>query len=834
MKNYISTPKSIVFLIIIAIIIATLAAYWPMRSNGFVEFDDAVYITNNPNITGGITPQSFTWAFTKSYASNWHPLTWLSHMLDYRLFGLNPLGHHLVGLLIHILNALLLFWIMYALTGSIWPGAFVAAVFALHPLQVESVAWAAERKNLLGGLFWLLTMAAYIRYAKRPGLGRYILVFIVFALAIMAKPMVVTLPFALLLLDYWPLERLKLGHSADTPALNETNQQKKSVLWLITEKIPMLALSAFSCVMTIIAQKSEGSVIALERIPLNYRIANVFTSYIRYIGKLFWPNRLPIYYSDPNVNLLDFKVIACAVLLILITAISVYTARRRKYVIVGWLWYIGTLVPMIGLVQVGLQAMANRYMYISILGLLIIIAWLVKDIVVKWPRLKIVVIILAAAALTSSVIITYNQVKHWKNAITLFGYALEVTNDNALAENNYGCALSEAGRFDEAELHFKKAIQILPTFADTYDNLGKIYLKQRKPEQALDYFNEVLKYNNNSAEAHFKLAVALGMQNKYNEAIKHLRKALEINPSLPEIHNTLGMALVAVGKTDEAVSQFEQDLKQNENSIEAQYNMAVALGIQNKYSEAIKHLDIVLKLNPDYADARNRMALALLASGRPGEAVTHLYRLLQQSGDSAEIHFKLAMAFSMLKQYDEAIKHFIQVLGLDPNYPEVHNKMGLALLGAGRTNEAVTQLTEALQTSKNPSEVYYNLGTAYSLLKKHDLAIQNLTKAVELNPNNISALNNLAWALATIGDEFIKDPKAIDYARHACEITGYSQPNLLDTLAASYAAAGRFDQAVKTAQKAIDLAKIEGQNELAGEIQQRLELYKAGKPYIQK
>ena len=812
--------KQELFLISAALVIATVAAYEPMRHNGFVEFDDATYITKNLNINKGITLQSITWALTKPYAANWHPLTWLSHMLDYQLFGLKPLGHHFVSLVFHISNALLLLWILYIMTGAIWPSAFVAAVFALHPLQVESVAWAAERKNLLGGFFWLLTTASYIWYVRRPGAGRYILLILVYGLSIMAKPMVVTLPLVLLLLDYWPLERLKT---------------RRSILNSIVEKIPLLVLSGISSVMTLIAQKSEGSVIALARIPLNYRIANVFTSYIRYIGKMIWPSRLPIYYSDPNINLLDAKEVISAVLLVLITAISIYTFRRRKYAAMGWLWYVGTLVPMIGLVQVGLQAMANRYMYISMLGLLIIVAWLVNDAVVKWPRLRVAIVILAVAALTSSVILTRNQVRHWQNGITLFEYALKVTENNALAEQNYGCALAEADRLDEAEVHFKNAIRILPSFTDALDNLGKIFLQQRKPSEAIDCFNEVLKQNKDSAATHFKLAVALGMQNKYDEAIRHLTRAENIDPNFPEVRSTMGIALMAVGRTDEAISCFNEVIKQNEDSATAHYNLAIALGTQNRYDEAIKHLDRVLKLEPNYPDARNKMALALLTTGRLNEAIASFNEILKQNEEAAGAHYNLAVALGMQKKYDEAIKQLARVLELDPSYPDAHNKMGTLLASTSRLEEAIKHFNEALRTETDKTKQYANLARAYQQLGKYDEAIQNWTKAAESKPDDVGFANNLAWLLATVGNVTIEDAKkAVELAERACEQTGYKETVLLDTLAASYAAAGRFEEAATTAQKAIDATKVRGHEEMASKIEKRLELYRAGKRYIQK
>jgi tetratricopeptide (TPR) repeat protein len=547
--------KHISVFIYVGIVVATLVAYEPIRHNGFVTYDDGKYIYENPMITGGISLQSLGEAFTKPHFFMWHPLTTLSHMLDYQLFGLNPSGHHLVSVLLHIANALLLFWVLNSITGSLWASAFVAAVFALHPLQVESVAWAAERKTELSGLFWLLTTAAYIRYARKPGFGRYMLLLFVFGLCIMTKPVVVTLPFALLLLDYWPFERIRWGQKDKTAVRTTSNQ--KSAGWLIAEKIPLLAMSAILAVITLIAQQSVGTVQTLKNVPLDYRVANMFVSYIRYIGKMLWPSQLAVLYPHPQSGLPKTITLICVLLFILIS-FGVYAGRRRRYIVMGWLWYIGTLVPVIGLVQSGAQAMANRYMYIPMLGLLIIIACAAKDLVASRGRMKIVATILAAVLLSALVILTHIQVGHWQNSITLYEYTLKVTKNNALVENNYGSALLGAGRLDEASLHLNKALSIIPELGEAEANLGKVYLKQGKFNEAISCFKRVLelgaithfKYalqtNKISADAHVNLGSAYIQVGKYDLAIQNLTRAIELKPDNIEVLNKLAWLLAAV------------------------------------------------------------------------------------------------------------------------------------------------------------------------------------------------------------------------------------------------------------------------------------------------
>jgi tetratricopeptide (TPR) repeat protein len=564
--------------------------------------------------------------------------------------------------------------------GAIWPSAFAAAVFALHPVQVESVAWAAELKTVLSGLFFLLTIAAYIYYAKQPRAGRYILLLIVYSLCILTKPVVVTVPFVLLLLDYWPLGRSRWGR-------------------LIIEKIPLFALSAILSAITYSAQQHGGAVMALEKMPLDFRIANMFISYIRYIGKTIWPSCLAVFYPPLPAKFPKAIAAICALLFILITVLCVYAGRRKKYIAVGWLLFAGTLVPMIGLVQAGVQAMANRYMYISILGLIIIIAWTAKDFITNRPRWKVILAVSAGIVLSSAIILTRMQVQHWQNSMTLFEYALKVTKNNAIAENNYGCALFSEGRLDDAAMHLSRAARISPLFTEARSNLGKVFLKQGRVNDAIACFNEIINRRQDSAEIYYQLAVALSMKNKYDDAIKYFAKALTLNPE----------------------------------------------------------------------------------------------------------------------------------------YPNAHRKLGAALLAAGKVDEAIPHLNEALQTNTNQAEVYANLGTAYNQLGKYKQAIENWSQAAKLEPNNPNILNNIAWLLATVNDTSAQNVnKAIEFAQQACKLTDYNEPAILDTLATAYAAAGKFEEAVTTAQQAIYIAQSRDQKDMAGEIQKRLELYKTGRAYIQK
>ena len=581
--------KQVVILICVGIIAGTFVAYEPIRRNGFVTYDDYSYIVNNPQVTSGLSLQSLGQAFTKSHFFMWHPLTTISHIVDCQFFGLNPLGHHFVSLLLHIANALLLFWIVNRLTGTIWLSAFVAGVFALHPIQVESVAWAAERKTVLSGLFWLLTMATYIRYVRQPRLGRYLVVLLVFGLCIMTKPVVVTLPLVLLLLDYWPLGRIQRGQAA-------TSIPKASAGWLIVEKIPLLAMSAFLSVMTFVAQKQGGVVPTLEKMPLDYRVANMFLSYIRYIGKILWPSGLAVCYPHPRAVLSDAPVVTCAMLFIVLTVLSIYIGRRKKYIAVGWLWYVGTLVPVIGVVQSGAQAMANRYMYIPMLGLLIIIGWAIKDFIVNKPRIRITATVMGVIVLLSLLILTRMQVRHWQNTLTLFEYTLNVTGDNPVTENSYGAALFNEGRIEEAELHLRKAVHLAPAFVIARNNLAKVYLKQGRINEAIEHFNELIRHNEGTAEIYYNLAAALEKQKKYEDAIKYYAKSLELNPGDPAANKRMGITLLAAGKANDAIRYAQRACElTGDKDAECLETLASAFAAAGKFDEATRIAEKALK-----------------------------------------------------------------------------------------------------------------------------------------------------------------------------------------------------------------------------------------------
>jgi tetratricopeptide (TPR) repeat protein len=570
------------FLICVSLTIAILAVFWQVQNNGFVNFDDGKYVTENRHVQEGLSWDGFVWALTTTHANFWHPLTWLSHMLDCQLYGLNPGGHHFTNLLLHIANTLLLFLILQRMTGAMWQSAFVAALFALHPLHVESVAWASERKDVLSTLFWILTIGAYVRYVEHPGLNRYLLVFLSFVLGLMAKPMLVTLPFVLLLLDYWPFGRLQLKASANATHVqiqkpSNTNYHSERVIRLLVEKVPLLVFAAASSIPAFLAQQHGGATKSLALFPLEGRVANALLSYLIYIGKMIWPQNLTVFYPHPGSTVPTWKVALAGLLLLSVTVWVIRTAKAHPYLLVGWLWYLGTLVPVIGLVQVGDHAMADRYTYVPLIGLFIMLAWGLPHVAARWPRRKIVFVTSTAGFLSILMVYSWFQVRHWKNSVTLFEHALRVTNNNPLAHTDLGVALAGQGKLVQAIWHYSEALRIKPDYLEARINLGGALARQGRLDEAIDHYLEALRIKPDFADAHYNLGNALTRHGKPDDAIAHYLEALRIQPDDAEAYNNLGIALAKQQRMAEAIACFQQALRVKPDFANARHNMEVAL-----------------------------------------------------------------------------------------------------------------------------------------------------------------------------------------------------------------------------------------------------------------
>ncbi|MGW8222880.1 MAG: tetratricopeptide repeat protein [Syntrophobacteria bacterium] len=601
--------------------IATLAVYWQVGNYEFVNFDDDKYIIENFHVQKGLTRDSVIWAFTATHVSNWHPLTWLSHMLDFQLYGLNPSGHHLTNVFFHLVNTLLLFLVLKLMTGALWRSGLVAALFAVHPLHVESVVWVAERKDVLSTLFWMLTLWAYLGYTKRPGVKRYLVILLAFALGLMAKPMLVTLPFVLLLLDYWPLKRIELGQSAiGLPAASQpstiANKPGAQAFRLLLEKTPMFVLAAVSSVVTFIVQKSGGAVGALETYPFKIRMANALLSYVIYLKKMIWPQNLAVFYPHPGQSLPMWQAAGAGLLLVVVSIAVIRAGRRYPYLPVGWLWYVGTLVPVIGLVQVGDQAMADRYTYVSLIGLFIVVAWGVPDVARSWRYGKSALALATGSLLVALMVSTSLQLKHWKNSLTLFDHALSVTDRNYLAHTNFGNALAELGRVDEALFHFTEAVKIRPSFSKAYNNLGNALARQGRDEEAIFHLTRALELEPDFPRAHNNLGNLFERQRKIEEAVFHYSMALELKPDFAEAYFNLGNLQARQGKMDQAISHFSSALQIKPDFAEAHNSLGVVLAYTGRLEEAIAHFTEALQIEPGFVRARTNLSTALRQAGK--------------------------------------------------------------------------------------------------------------------------------------------------------------------------------------------------------------------------
>jgi tetratricopeptide (TPR) repeat protein len=634
-----------------ALVLVTAALYWPLLQHGFVNLDDGAYITTNPHVQSGLTGAGLIWAFQIGYAAYWHPLTWLSHMLDCQLYGLNPTGHHLTNLLIHIANTLLLFIWLNQLTRTVWRSAFVAALFAWHPLHVESVAWACERKDVLSTFFFLLTLLAYTSYVShKPGQARrfYILCLFFFACGLMSKPMVVTLPCVLLLLDFWPLGRISRFtfhvSGSEKPSTLNPQPSTKSAAWLISEKLPFFALTLAGSVVTYFAQKGGGAVWSAG-LPLPTRLANALVSYLRYLSKTFWPVDLAVVYPYPH-HWPALLVMAAALVLAFWTGLFLLRAWRNPYWLVGWLWFLGTLVPTIGIVQVGPQAMADRFTYLPGIGLFIVAGWALSDLVNFRPRWRLMATLTGAMALVGCLVTARIQLNFWPDSITLLRHAIAVTTDNYIAYNSLGRALEDAGQKDEALACYLKSVQIESRFPNAQFNLGMAWLNRGRPAEAVEPLAAAVQLVPDNAAARYYLGRAMMETGRLEDAIAQFTGALRLDPGLTEAHNQLAMALLKQGKT----------------------------------ADAVPHFAAVVRWQPDNPQARFNLGLALLDTHQPAEAAVQFTEELRLDPDKTRAHYRLAQALQQQNQPAEAVRHYREALRLTPEFPEVKKELDEILI----------------------------------------------------------------------------------------------------------------------------------------------------------
>ena len=680
---------------------AVCAVYVQAVGFDFVNYDDPIYVSENEQVLQGLTAENILWALTSEHGGNWHPLTGISHMTDCELFGLAPGGHHAVNVILHAINTLVVFWLLTAMTGAAWRSALVAALFGLHPLHVESVAWISERKDVLSAFFWLLSMWAYLAYTRRGGSGRYLLTMLFLTLGLMAKPMVVTLPLALLLLDYWPLGRMRSGLPG-----------QRSILFLVIEKIPLLVLAAIASGLTVLFQRGAGAVMALDEIPLLSRVANALVSYVFYLAKTFWPSGLAVRYPHPNLPGGTpwewWQVAGAGLLLALITGLVVRSYKKR-YLFFGWFWFVGTLVPVIGLVQVGTEARADRYTYIPLAGVFIIAAWGVPELLAKRRHRKVLFFAAASLAVAALSVCSWFQARHWTNSITLGERSIAVTEGNYMMQNNLGNALADAGRLDEAIELYRHALRIHPTYPDTYNNLGTALTEQGLFAEAVDSFYRALRLQSDNAEVHFNLGYTLSKKKRFQEATRHYDQALRLDGRQAKWHNAAGITLAEQGRMPEAMQRFSAALRLDPDFAATHFNIGKALMQQGNLPDAISSFIKAISLDPEYAEAHSNLGVARAMQGNQAGAIESFRASLRADPEYAEAHSNMGLALSGQGESDLAIEHFEQAIRLDPEL--LNARMGLAMLfeQQGKINEAIKQYSSLLQIFPNHGAARANL-----------------------------------------------------------------------------------------------------------------------------
>ncbi len=786
--------------------LATLVTWAPMLRNGFLNYDDAVYVTQNLVVQQGLNWASVPWALRSTAADYWHPVTWFSHALDCTLFGLNPAGHHLTSLLLHVLNTLLLFLLLHRVTGALWPSAFVAALFALHPLRVESVAWVAMRKDLLSTSFFLLTLWAYAGYVSRiegrgpaeepeiwnpksegdpkgetqsavPGTGNqqpgmkiqdpesditlhtspftfhvwqhYLLALVFFALGLMSKPMLVTLPFVLLLLDYWPLGRI------------EIRNQKSKIKVLLLEKLPFFALSLATCVATLAIEEARHNV---PSVPLSLRLANTPVAYASYLVSFVWPQHLAVCYPRP-ASWPAALVAAASLLLAAITAWVCWHGKTRKYCVTGWFWFLGTLLPVIGLVAIGEHWCADRYTYLPGIGLAVALVWGLRDLAAGRAALQAALLAAGVVTLSACALATRDYLPDWKSSLTLFERALKVTRNNYVAYFGSACCFKAQGEHTRAGEYCAKALLLHPGYAPAWNLMASLLADEGKLSEAMLCISNLIHAKPDwNAEAYYTRAtISLDLGHR-PEAEADLANALRLNPDHVRARVDLATLLMADGQLHRAIEQYQIALRLAPALGVGHYNLANALNKAGRFPEAIQHYQRALQVDPANAAARCNLAQALLHQQRT----------------------------------NDAIAQFKSALGLDRGLPQAHYGLGVLLYQSGQTANALAHLRAALQP----------------------------------NPDFPAALCQLAWILATAPQPELRNgSEALRAAQRACELTGQRDPQLLATFSAALAAVGRFDDAIAAAAKARELALADNQTEVVAHTTRLLEAFRAGRPF---
>jgi tetratricopeptide (TPR) repeat protein len=769
------------------LVLPVLAVFGQTAGFEFVNFDDGKYVYENPIVQKGLTWEGVRWAFTYGEIGHWHPLTWLSHMADCEVFGLWAGGPHLVNVTLHAVSAVLLFLLLRTMTGRLWRSAFVAAVFAVHPLRAESVAWVAERKDVLSGMFFMLTLWAYVRYARQPSRMGLVKVVLLYALGLLSKNMLVTLPFVMLLLDWWPLGRMKLGpREGEADALERTN-----VLALVKEKFPMFLLAAGSCVATFLTPEK----IASDRlIAAPERIGNALVCFFVYIQNTVVPTGLAIPYPFPP-NLRPFWEIGLALAALIGVSVTVAAGRRKwPYLLVGWLWYVGMLVPVIGLVQISYYSHADRYTYLPGIGLSLAGTWAAAEWCAGWKHGRALAAGVMAAALGALMVCAFIQTSYWRDSETLWTRVLACTSSNYVAHYNLADALFKQGRVEEAIQHLRSALEIQP----------------------------------DSAEAHVNLGIALVKQGDLDGAIAHFQRCAEIQPNLVKPHYNMGNALFRLGRLDEAIVQYRKTLEIEPDNVEALNNLGNALAMKGAYNEAIAQYQKALTLRPNYTDAHSDLGRVLVRLGRLDEGVAQFREAVAIKPDDPVLLKDLGKSLLMKNDFAGAMACFEKTAPLGPDPLARWQLVGDNFLKQSDWDTAISCYRQAIKIDPRSADVCANLGMACFQKGEAKEAIDAWEKSLAINPDQLTVQNNLAWLLATASDLSLRNAtRAVALAMQANQSSGGGNPVILHTLAVSYAAQGSYGLATVTARRALQLALEQKRDALVATLQKEIVEYES-------
>jgi tetratricopeptide (TPR) repeat protein len=721
------------WLICLLLVFVIFGGYWQVRTHEFTTFDDNYYVTNNKRVNTGLSAENIRWAFSfegkeKTY---WHPFTWIAHMLDVQLFGLNPGMHLMMNTCLHAANAILLFIFLRLATGAIWRSALVALIFALHPLNVESVAWVAARKNVLSTFFWMLVLCAYLYYTANGTFLRYSILMLVFFFGLLTKPMLATLPFALLLIDFWPLKKKSIFQDSNAGQALSAQRDRfkfwKDSLWLILEKIPLMMLSAVLICLSMIALK-EGPISVLK-VSLSVRIENALVSYFRYLGNIFWPRDLAVFYPFPE-TVPTWQVIGSGLILISITWAFLRLARVSPYLIVGWLWFLGTLVPVSGLVQAGLwPAKADRFVYIPQIGVYLAIVWGLQSAVKS--RIKRVYLVPATVVvLLLLLFLTRSQVAYWKNTRTLFERATAVTANNVVAHYNLGCALEESGRYEDAVVQYEKALALDGRHSKAHNNLGNRLLSRGQIQAALFHFQEALRFDPNLAAAHNGIAVVFIKRDETKAAITHLEEAIRLKPDYPEAHNNLGAVLRQNGRTGEAIDHYLTALKYDPDNTEASNNLGLALLRKGRFKEAQTLFRKVLRKLPDDPVAHKGMHTA----NEQRQVIESRRRSIQsqllENPKDPQLLFNMGRIVEQLGLTEGAAEYYRKAVLYKDDYIEARKHLAITWAVMGRYQDAIDTLKAILSIKPGDPEAPYTIASIYARQDKVEMSLAWLKNAV--------------------------------------------------------------------------------------------------------